>query len=278
MPAIIRNEIPPVADGAEIRHICGSAEGLDRLKLAIAFLSGDTVLQSMDSKENFVGTELLLVPLDGTVTVSAGMEESGTLLSCRLGRSSPLEPPSGVVYVPPGSAWKIETNGRQARVALLGSRVSREERRPGIAPLVIKPEMMSKRIVGKENWQREVRTFTSESGPTRRLIAGETLHLIPGGWSSFPPHKHDTWSAAGERPLEEFYYYRCQPVGGFGMQLVYGDGVDFSARVRDGDCVIIDRGYHPVVSTPGTIVYYLWALAGDGLELGTSVDPEFSSC
>ena len=45
--------------------------------------------------------------------------------------------------------------------------------------------------------------------------------------------------------------------------------------VRDGDCVVIDRGYHPVVAAPGTILYYLWALAGDERVLGTSVDPDF---
>ena len=42
--------------------------------------------------------------------------------------------------------------------------------------------------------QRRVRTYVPEG----ELIVGETLNP-PGGWSSYPPHRHDH---------EELYLYR----------------------------------------------------------------------
>ena len=45
------------------------------------------------------------------------------------------------------------------------------------------------------------------------LIAGETVKP-PGGWSSWPPHRHEH---------EEVYLYRFDPAQGFGISMSYGE-------------------------------------------------------
>ena len=105
-----------------------------------------------------------------------------------------------------------------------------------------------------------------------RLIVGETLSP-PGNWSSYPPHKHDRQAAPEEVALEEVYFYRLQPAGGFAVQIVYGDDRESARIVRDGDVVTIASGYHPVVAAPGYALYYLWVLAGEGRELVPYLDP-----
>jgi len=63
---------------------------------------------------------------------------------------------------------------------------------------------------------------------------------------------------------EEIYYFRVDPPQGFGFQRIYtSDGsLDEAYVVRDGDTVIIPRGYHPVAAAPGYSLYYLWMIAG----------------
>src|SRR5207253_1206240 len=71
----------------------------------------------------------------------------------------------------------------------------------------------------------------------------------PGGnWSSYPPHKHDTDDPPRETYLEETYYHRLARPGGFAVQLVYTDdrSLNRAVQVRDGDVVLVPRGYHPV--------------------------------
>jgi len=43
--------------------------------------------------------------------------------------------------------------------------------------------------------------------------------------------------------------------------------------VRDGDAVLISRGYHPVAAAPGYSLYYLWVLAGEQRQLVVFEDP-----
>jgi 5-deoxy-glucuronate isomerase len=88
--------------------------------------------------------------------------------------------------------------------------------------------------------------------------------LTPGGHSSsYPPHKHDT-AGTGETALEETYYYRIQPRQGFAFQRVYTDdlSIDETMCARDGDVVLVPRGYHPVCAPHGYDVYYLNVMAG----------------
>jgi 5-deoxy-glucuronate isomerase len=113
---------------------------------------------------------------------------------------------------------------------------------------------------------RRVRTYVPE-GP---LIVGETLNP-PGGWSSWPPHRHEH---------EECYLYRFEPANGFGVHVGFDDSgaapVDEPVIVRDGHIERIRTGWHPVVAAPGATMYYLWALAGAVDTLDTRTHADFS--
>jgi 5-deoxy-glucuronate isomerase len=122
---------------------------------------------------------------------------------------------------------------------------------------------------------RTVRHLLPPEARAGRLIVVEVL--TPGGnWSSYPPHKHDVDHPPQERLLEELYYYRFRRREGFAFQRVYtSDGdLDESLAPRDGDVVLVPRGYHPVAAAAGYDCYYLNVMAGPVREWKFSLDPD----
>jgi len=108
-----------------------------------------------------------------------------------------------------------------------------------------------------------------------RVMAGFTVS-DPGNWTSWPPHEH-------AKMLEEMYVYIEMPAPGFGVQFVYTDAndPDLVSIVREGDAVLMPRGYHPNVSAPGHRIGFLWAMAAhretEDRQFGVvNVQPEFS--
>ena len=88
-----------------------------------------------------------------------------------------------------------------------------------------------------------------------RILAGFTTSE-PGHWTSWPPHEHAAM-------LEELYVYYDMPAPAFGVQFVYTnpDEPEFIGVVRDGDAVIMPRGFHPNVSVPGHPINFVWLMA-----------------
>lgn len=108
-----------------------------------------------------------------------------------------------------------------------------------------------------------------------RVLAGFTLS-DPGNWTSWPPHEHAAM-------LEEMYVYTEMPAPGFGIQMVYTDTnePELATIVREGDAVLMPRGYHPNVAAPGSKIGFLWAMAAhrevEDRQFGVvNVQPEFS--
>jgi 5-deoxy-glucuronate isomerase len=79
-----------------------------------------------------------------------------------------------------------------------------------------------------------------------------------------------------EAQLEESYYFRIRPAQGFAFQRVYtADGsLDETAVARDGDLVLVPRGYHIVAAAAEYEIYYLNVLAGPKRALRTTLDPD----
>jgi 5-deoxy-glucuronate isomerase len=127
---------------------------------------------------------------------------------------------------------------------------------------LIDPATVADEDRGEGTTARRVRTYVAEG----ELIVGETLNP-PGGWSSYPPHRHEH---------EELYLYRFDPPNGFGVHVSYDDGHDAARIVRDGSIERITAGYHPVVAAPAAAMYYLWALAGDADTVDTRFDPMYA--
>ena len=107
-----------------------------------------------------------------------------------------------------------------------------------------------------------------------RLIIGLVVSE-PGNWTSWPPHEHGAM-------LEEIYVYTGMPAPAFGVQFVYTDTKEpeLVTLVREGDAVLIPRGYHPNVAAPGHRIGFLWAMAAhrekEDRKYGVvNVQPEF---
>jgi 5-deoxy-glucuronate isomerase len=112
-------------------------------------------------------------------------------------------------------------------------------------------------------------------------MVGETFNR-PGGWTSYPPHKHDTVNPPHEMPYEEIYFYLFKPKAGGAIQRVYDapereEALDVTLLLHDGDAGLIPHGYHPVAGAPGYQMYYLWVMCGEAGHRTygqTTVDPD----
>ena len=97
-----------------------------------------------------------------------------------------------------------------------------------------------------------------------RLLVSELFTVGQGGWSGFPPHKHDTDRLPFETRHDETYNFRFRPSYGFGMQLIQReDGkVGDAFHIVDGSTILLEQGYHPCVAAPGYEMYYFTILGG----------------
>ena len=97
-----------------------------------------------------------------------------------------------------------------------------------------------------------------------RLLCNELYTVGQGGWSGFPPHKHDTDRLPDETRHDETYNYRFRPNNGFGFQLFQqvDEKVGKAEHIIDGSTIAIRTGYHPCVVAPGYEMYYFTILGG----------------
>jgi 5-deoxy-glucuronate isomerase len=200
------------------------------------------------------GRETCVMILTGVADVVAG-----DLIAPGLGgRGSVFDAlPPGVVYAPAGIPATI-TAATDCEVAICTA--------PGSgagAPRVIAAAQMPIEERGAGTNSRRVRNVLPETEPADSLLITEVY--TPGGhWSSYPPHRHDASEGATMTLLEETYYHRTSPEGGFAFQRVYTDDrtLDEAIAVEDGDVVLVPRGYHPVGAAHGYDLYYLNVMAG----------------
>ncbi len=122
--------------------------------------------------------------------------------------------------------------------------------------------------------ERELNILIGKNVRAGRILAGVTFSA-PGNWTSWPPHEHAAM-------LEEAYLYIAMPAPGWGLQLVYTDSKapELAAVVREGDCVLIPKGYHPNVAAPGGSINFLLMMAanreGEDRQFGVvNVQPEY---
>lgn len=129
---------------------------------------------------------------------------------------------------------------------------------------------------GGEAAKRELNILIGKNVEAGRIMAGVTFSQ-PGNWTSWPPHEH-------AEMLEEAYLYIDMPAPAFGIQLVYADteSPELISVVREGDCVLMPKGYHPNVAAPGGSIKFLWMMAARrevvDRQFGVvNVQPEFAS-
>ncbi len=135
------------------------------------------------------------------------------------------------------------------------------------APFRIRPEEVDVVEVGSPETHSHRRIChvlgQNAAGRSGRLLVSE-LYVDDGCWSGYPPHKHDTERPPEETDFEEIYHYRFKPETGFGAQFCYDGNGDLPlvTMTRHRDTFLIDRGYHPTVTSPGHQGYIFTILVG----------------
>jgi 5-deoxy-glucuronate isomerase len=161
------------------------------------------------------------------------------------------------VYIPSGDFYEIEAvTELELAVCLAPGKGTYPARL--IAPADVGVEMR-----GAGNIERRIHNILPEQKPADSLLVVEVF-TPEGNWSSYPPHKHDQDNLPEESYLEETYYHKINPGHGFAVQRVYTDdrSLDETMIVKNGDVVLVPKGYHPVSAPPGYEVYYLNVMAG----------------
>jgi 5-deoxy-glucuronate isomerase len=205
-------------------------------------------------KRSTEGREVCAVLLSGRADIFFGDHEWRSVGS----RTSVFAGLPDSVYAPSGGVITITAVSDVSEVALCWAPAT-----SGSAPALIPAGDVRPMTRGSARTERTIHNILMEDRPAESLLVTEVL-TPAGNWSSYPPHKHDTDDPPRETYLEETYYHRTSRAEGFAVQLVYTDdrSLDEAIQVRDGDVVMVPRGYHPVAAGPGYDLYYLNVMAG----------------
>jgi 5-deoxy-glucuronate isomerase len=175
-------------------------------------------------------------------------------------------------YIPPAS--EVQVRG-QADFAEFAAEVEGNYPLQVVRYADVRADKSLHFIAGGAATTRDLNILIGKNVQAGRLLAGFTLS-DPGNWTSWPPHEH-------AKMLEEMYVYIEMPAPAFGVQFVYTDTAEpeLVTVVREGDAVLMPRGYHPNVSAPGHRIGFLWAMAAhreiEDRQYGVvNVQPEFS--
>jgi len=249
------NRTGPVrpADGpGTLLSVTPADAGWRNIAFAVVELGPDTV-----HTDELAERETAIVTLAGAGTVTVGGD------TVELARTSVFEQVGRVVYVPPRTPFTIATDA--SLTVAVGSAPAE-----GLLPVqVIEPGEMRTEIRGGGAAYRQVVHTLAHPLPAERLILYE-VYVPRGTWAGWPPHRHD--GVDGSPYLEEVYYFRLDRPEGYVLHRNFSDGaehdpdgVEFDevAVARDGDAVLVPKGYHTSVVSPGSNMYFLNFLAGD---------------
>jgi 5-deoxy-glucuronate isomerase len=231
---------------------------------------------SFQSGEN----ELVIVNLSGQYGVSSNRGRWSGIGS----RKDVFEGAAHALYLPRHTEFTItaEQAGEYA-VAWVPTDEDHE-------PWLIKPEDVEIAVRGGDNVSRQINDLLPSGSPVHRIVLVE-VYTPSGNWSSYPPHKHDVHLEDDkgnliEADLEEVYFYKIDKSEGYAYQRVYsgqtsplhkaGCPIDALVRAENNCAVLVPEGYHPVVSAPGYMTYYLNVLAGSAQTLANQDDPKYT--
>ena len=214
---------------------------------------GETFVHQVD------GYESMVVPASGSCEVSVGGAQFAAI-----GKRAHLwgGEPEGV-YVPVGMKADITCVSDQLDLMIGGGRYDE-----ALKPFAVRQDEVGKIQYGSDDTKthRKIKHLLGKSNADQRgrLLVSELFTVGAGGWSGFPPHKHDTERGMEETEYQEVYQFRFNPDHGFGAQFVYKHEDDYGPvyHVRSGSVIAIDRGYHPSVAAPGYEMYYFTVIVG----------------
>jgi 5-deoxy-glucuronate isomerase len=201
--------------------------------------------------------ETLYAVLSGRLDVEVG----GTAFRDVGQRADIWSGPADSVYAPAGAAVRLRATADGTEVAVAGGVCETV-----FAPFRVPPGEVEVVDVGSVETRSHRRIFhllgQNGAGRAGNLLVSE-LYCDHGCWSGYPPHKHDEDQGPVETRHEELYHYRFRPETGFGAQLCFQpDGSSTCYMTRHGDTFLLDRGYHPTVTSPGHEEYIFTILVG----------------
>ena len=247
----------PTSGPGRVLDVTPQSAGWEYLSFAVHELDADTGHAFTEDRR-----ETAIVPLSGSCTVRAGGE------TFELSRTSVFEQKPHILYVPPRIAVEIETDG--AFTCAVGSAPAE-----GKLPLrLIAPDEMKSEVRGGGAAHRQVVHALAPPLPAERLILYE-VYVPRGTWSGWPPHCHD--GRDGSPYLEETYYFRLDRPEGYAIHRNWRDdeGFDEAVVAKDGDVVLVPKGYHTSVACPGSNMFFLNYLAGELVDDERSTPPCF---
>ena len=206
------------------------------------------------------GYETCIVPATGSVDVTVGTFRAESIG----GRGVDVwdGEPEGV-YVPTGMQAGFRCVSEACEVFIAGARFD------GLyQPFAVRAPEIDMVQYGSDDTKthRKIKHILGQKqrGKVGRLLVSELYTVGAGGWSGFPPHKHDTDRLPDETHHDETYNFRFRPNYGSGVQMLQKDeeapGEAFP--VVDGSTFAISKGYHPCVALPGYEMYYFTILGG----------------
>lgn len=186
-------------------------------------------------------------------------------------RKDVFDGPATALYIPRNKKFTVSAD-EEVRIS-----VCKSPAKADFKPVLVKPEDVIIKDLGKPGWQRQAHFIVDERLEANMIYVGEA-YVDGGQWASYPPHKHDEDNMPAEGVLEEIYYFEYDHPTGFGIQKVYTrDGeIDETYTVKNGDFVEIPKGYHPCCAAPGYQNYYLWIMAGENRGFFMTSDPDHS--
>jgi len=206
------------------------------------------------------GYETCIVPATGTVEVNV----EGELYDSLGQRTIDVwdGEPEGV-YVPSNIKAEFVCTTNDAEVFIAGAKYEKT-----LEPFSVRANEIDKVQYGSDDTKthRKIKHILGANHHDKvgRLLCNELYTVGQGGWSGFPPHKHDTDRLPKETRHDETYNYRFKPNNGFGFQLFQAENnsVGNAAHIINGSTVVIESGYHPCVVAPGYEMYYFTILGG----------------
>lgn len=247
MPALIRsygNKKQPIVDGKS---------GI----LSLIYFNLLRLRKGQDFQLKVEGFETLFVVLSGNCTIEVNKTKFKDIGQ----RKDIWSGNADSVYATTGAIAKIHSNHDRTEIAMAGGRCSQK-----YPPFRIPPEEIDMVDIGSNETKSHRRIFhilgQNALGRAGNLLVSE-LYADEGCWSGYPPHKHDEERGDEETAFEELYHFRFRPDNGFGAQFAFQtDGSSQCFMTRHGDTFLLDRGYHPTVTSPGHEEYIFTVLVG----------------
>ncbi len=206
--------------------------------------------------------EMGLICLHGGATVHVGATEF------KMGRYDAL-------YIPRASGFRVTAGADGCDFAELSAPVEKTHPLQFVSFAEVRKDSGLHFAAGGPNSERDLNILIGKNVEAGRIVAGVTFSK-PGNWTSWPPHEHSVM-------LEEAYLYIDMPAPAFGVQFVYTNTSEpeLATFVRDGDVVVMPKGYHPNVAAPGSQINFLWMMAANREDVDrhfgvVNVQPEFA--